>query len=175
MSVARTSQFVSFKLEGKLYGLDIRVVTEIHPNVAIVPVPLAPPHIRGLVNIRGQVVLVMDIAVIFGRSPRPVTGKSQIVILKTSSEIRKVRGLPDEFEPESFGNKAIGFLVDRIGDVVTVSDRQMRAVPPQIEANNARFIRGVANPDGAFQVILDAAELIRARVAPENVVPIGGV
>ncbi|MHC4472673.1 MAG: chemotaxis protein CheW [Planctomycetota bacterium] len=154
------AEFVSFWLEGQLYGLDIRVVKEIDPNVDIVPVPLAPSHVRGLVNIRGQVVLVMDIAKIFGGPPRPITEESQIIILKTAPEIRNLRALGAEVDIAPFGEKPIGFLVDRIGDVVRVPARALKPAPPHLSEENARFVMGVANPDEEFQIILNAGDLI---------------
>ena len=61
----------------------------IHPDISITEVPLSKEHIRGLVNIRGQIVLVMDISVIFGHEPLSITDDSQLVILKTAQEISR--------------------------------------------------------------------------------------
>jgi purine-binding chemotaxis protein CheW len=154
------TEFVSFYLDERLYGLDIRYVKEIHPNVSIVPVPLSPPHLRGLVNIRGQVVLALDIAVIFGRPRRPITETSQIIILKTAAELRCVRGLPDGLDLGPFGDKPVGFLVDRIGDVVRVAPKALLPAPAHLGAENERFVSHVANPNGDLQIILDARELL---------------
>jgi len=154
------TEFVSFYLDERLYGLDIRFVKEIHPNVSIVPVPLSPDHIRGLVNIRGQVVLTMDISVVFGRSRRPFTDTSQVIILTTASEIRSVRGLPDGLDLGPFGDKPVGFLVDRIGDVTRVTRNSLMPAPAHLGVENERFVSHVANPDGDLQIILDARELL---------------
>jgi purine-binding chemotaxis protein CheW len=151
-------EFVSFWLDERLYGLDIHVVKEINPNVAIAPVPHAPPHVRGLVNIRGQVVLVMDIAKIFGGEQRPVTPESQVIILKTAAEIRNLRTLVAEIDATPFGDKPVGFLVDRIGDVVR--PETLKPAPPHLSEENSRFVLGVANPDGELQIILSAGNLI---------------
>jgi purine-binding chemotaxis protein CheW len=158
--VAGSRELVSFLLDGQLYGLDIRVVKEIHPNVSIVEVPLAPQHIRGLVNVRGQVVLVMDVAVVFGRKPRPILATSQIIILKTASEVRNVRSLRSDFDASPFGDKPVGFLVDDIGDVVQVPEGSLKPPPPHLVDANSRFVSGVANPDRELQIIIDARELV---------------
>ena len=159
--VAQDLQLVSFFLEERLYGLDIRIVKEINPNVTITPVPRTPPHIRGLVNIRGQVVLVMDIAVIFGRAPRPVTEDSQVVILKTAQELRNVRGLPDSFDTTVFGDKPIGFLIDRIADVTEVPGGRIEPAPPHLAETNAKCFAGVVRMGEGLQIILDAGEMLQ--------------
>jgi purine-binding chemotaxis protein CheW len=158
--VNEVRQFISFFLEDRLYGLDIRIVKEINTNTRLTEVPRTAPHIRGLVNIRGQVVLVMDIAVIFGRNPRPVTEMSQVVILKTAAEIRAARGLPASLDPTPFGDKAVSFLVDRIGDVTSVSSDAIEPVPAHVEEANARYFAGVIRQPEGIQMILDAGALL---------------
>lgn len=153
-------EFVSFELEGELYALDIRAVKEVNPNCRIAPVPRSPDNIRGLVNIRGQVVLVLDIAVTFGRDARPITRDSQIVILKTSQELKRIRGLSEAVAAERFSDKPIGFLVDRIGDVITVDAARIEDAPPHLAKCNARFVSGVVYMDDRLLIALDPAEML---------------
>lgn len=153
-------QFVSFFLEDRLYGLDIRVVKEITPSQRITAVPLTPAVVRGLVNIRGQVVLVMDLALIFGRSERPVTEESQIVILKTAAEINRVHGLGQEVDGTLFGDKPTGFIVDNIGDVTSVTAAELKPPPPHLDQANARYFKGVVRRDPDLQIVLDAGAIL---------------
>jgi purine-binding chemotaxis protein CheW len=158
--VKETRQYVSFYLDNRLYGLDIRIVKEINPNTNLAEVPRAAPHIRGLVNIRGQVVLVMDIAVMFGRARRPVTEASQVVILKTAAEVRAAPAISVSLFLASFGDKPVGFLVDRIADVTTVSAEAVEPTPAHVEEANARYFSGVVRVPDGVQMILDAAALM---------------
>ena len=153
-------QLVSFYLEGRLYGLDIRVVKEINPNVDIARVPRTPDHIRGVVNVRGQVVLVIDISVVLGRAPRPVEAESHIVILKTASELGRVESLRSWDGLERFGDKPIAFLVDRIGDVVAFRADEVEPAPPHLTEASSRYVEGVVRHDGEAQVLLSAEELL---------------
>lgn len=153
-------QLVTFEVNGNLYGLDIRTVKEINPTVEITRVPRTSLHIRGLVNIRGEVVLVLDVAVILGGTPQSVGETSQVVILKTSEEIRKVRGLDDEVDPRPFGDKPVGFLVDRIGDVISVPAGQLEPTPPHVAEARARCYHGVVQLGGALLVMLDPCEML---------------
>lgn len=155
-----TRQYVSFELDGRLFGLDIRIVKEVNPNTRIAHVPRSPAHIRGLVNIRGQVVLVVDVSVVFGRGARPITESSQIVILKTTQEIQANRNLDGSVSPGWFSDKPLGFLVDRIGDVLTVERGELSPPPPHLEEAISRFVEGVVGVDDRLLVVLNAAEML---------------
>lgn len=155
-----TRQYVSFELDRGLYGFDIQTVKEVNPTTQITLVPRSLPHVRGLVNIRGQVVLVIDIAVLLGRGLRPVTGSSQVVILKTSQEIRRVRALARDLSPERFPDKPVGFLVDRIGDVVTVEEGRLEATPPHLGECEAKYVQGVMHLEDRLMVVLNAVEML---------------
>jgi purine-binding chemotaxis protein CheW len=152
-------QYVSFELDRGLYGFDIQTVKEVNPSTHITFVPRSPQHIRGLVNIRGQVVLVIDIAVLLDRGLRPITASSQVVILKTAQEIRRVRSLAKELSPEQFPDKPVGFLVDRIGDVITVDDGRLEAPPPHLRDGEARYVQGVVHVEDRLLVVLNAVEM----------------
>jgi purine-binding chemotaxis protein CheW len=155
-----TRQYVSFELDGGLYGFDIQTVKEVNPSTHVTFVPRSPPHIRGLVNIRGQVVLVIDIAVLLGRGLRPITSSSQVVILKTCQEIRRVRSLAKDLSPERFPDKPVGFLVDRIGDVVAVEEGRLQATPPHLDEGEAKYVQGVVHLDNRLLVVLNAVEML---------------
>jgi len=152
-------QFVSFMVDGHLYGLDIRLVKEVNPNTNITPVPRSPKHIRGVVNIRGQVVLVTDIGVIFGGSFRPITPDSHIIILKTSQEICRVAGT-EHIQDERFGDKPTSFVVDQIGDVVSSEEKEIDPPPMHLDRTNAKFFQGVLRLETGILSILHAAEML---------------
>jgi len=158
--MANNLQIVSFYIEEQFFGMDIRVVKEINPTTNICLVPRTPAHLRGLVNIRGQVVLVMDIAVMFGRAPRPITENSQIVILKTASEIQNAKNLEAEDAYSLFGDKPLGVLVDKIGDVIEVPAKELEPVPRHIEEAKTRFFSGVVNLEEDLLMLLKASEIL---------------
>ena len=166
-------QFVSFYLDRFLYGFDIRIIKEVNPTLEISPVPRTPPHIRGLVNIRGQVVLVMDIAVTFGRSPRPITSESKIIILKTDAELRKVRDYESVRTYSLAGDKPVGLLVDKIGDVISIPRLDLEAAPHHLEELRARYFFGVARIEGELLMILDAGKLLSDSPATAFVSSVG--
>ena len=153
-------QFVSFRIEGDLYGFDIRIVKEVYPQTDIMGVPLADRKIRGLINIRGQIVLVIDIAVLFGRSPRPVTPDSQLVIVKTRQELELMHGMVDQVPDGAWSDKPVAFLVDGIGDVLTVERTRIDRVPPHLSEKKAVYLEGVCRIDDELLIILAAQQLL---------------
>lgn len=158
--MARTLQFVSFFLDGQLYGLDIRLIKEVNPNTEITPVPRTPRSVRGLVNVRGQVVLVIDIAAVFGRPSRPITPDSQVVILKTAHELAGLREPGDELDAERLGERPVGFLIDGVGDVVTIPIDEVKPPPLHLDDGRSRYYAGVVRVDERLLVILNAGELL---------------
>lgn len=154
------NNFVTFYVEDRTFGFDIMIVKEINPNVNINPVPLCDNYIRGLVNIRGQVVLVMDIAVMLGRGPRPITEESQIIILKNHREISAIKGLDPDIDVHAFGDKPIGLIVDRIGEVIPIKRDAIEPPPRHLDEKNSRFFRGVVRLGKNLLVILNAEAMI---------------
>ncbi len=158
--MARLMQYVTFYLDEKLYGLDIRFVDEVNPNVKIMDVPLSDPHIRGVVNIRGQVALVIDIMVIFGYAQRPVFDSSHIIILKTKQDLFRIKNVYSEIDLGGFGDKPVGFLTDMIGDVISVSTDKIENPTRNIEKADSQFINGIVKLKENLLIIIDPNKLL---------------
>jgi len=139
----RPQQFVSFHLHGGLFGFDIRIVKEITAAEHITPVPLKVRDVNGVVNIRGQVVVVLDIGVSLGGPEQRITENSQIIILKTSSEIASVSDYNPDFDIDAVGSIPVGFLVNAIGDIVTTEHYQIEAPPTNLPTIYRPFVDGV--------------------------------
>lgn len=149
-----TMQLVSFFLDSSHFGMDIRYIKEVNHTIQITRVPLSPPSVRGLVNIRGQVCLVLDIYVTFGRKPRPITPDSRLVIMKTIQELRMLRGFDNDARFDFFGDKPIGFIVDSIGDLITVEKGALEATPPHLDEEFAKFVDGVVRLKDSLVIVL---------------------
>jgi purine-binding chemotaxis protein CheW len=103
------NHYCTFRLAGALYGFDIRAVREVSPHTVFTTIPHAPPEVRGYVNLRGQIFLVLDLRRLLGLESAPVTSLSRLLLFKPSAG-------------ESFG-----VLVDEIGDIVSVPADQTEA------------------------------------------------
>ena len=120
--------------------MDIRTVREIIQHAAMTVVPLMPNFVRGVINLRGAVVPVIDLQSRFGRSTTLVGKKTCIVIFDASSEGEKME---------------LGLMVDAVSEVIEIEPSQIEP-PPQFGTSIQReFIRGMGKVDGEFIVILE--------------------
>lgn len=140
-SPARTTQqYLTFSLGDEVFAMDIRSVREIIQHAAMTAVPLMPNFVRGVINLRGAVVPVIDLQARFGRPPASVGKRTCIVIFDASRD----------------GEKAeLGLLVDAVYEVVDIAATNIEP-PPQFGTSIQRdFIRGLGKVEGEFVVILE--------------------
>ncbi|MDD3618918.1 MAG: chemotaxis protein CheW [Desulfobulbaceae bacterium] len=148
---SRTHRYCTFRLSGRLFGVDIRDVKEINTEINITPIFHAPREIKGYINIRGQIYLLFDLRAIFSLPEKDLDKDSRVVL----------------FMPE-IGNLC-GILVDSIEDVISVGEdlienrrRQEREAPDGIERRNADIGEGVCKLRDELLIILNAERLVRS-------------
>lgn len=156
----RLQQFISFKLQEGVFGFDIRLVKEITPAIQTTPVPLKTRDVSGVVNIRGQVVVVLDIGLSLGGAEQVITDDSQIIILKTTRELESVSDFTPNFSMESVGEIPVGFLVESVGDIVAVDPSCIEEAPPHLIEKYRSFVEGVVRQESAPLVVLNAGEIL---------------
>ena len=152
------SQYSTFRLGDRLFGLDLMMIREINRILDITPVPHARRHIRGLINLRGQIVTILDLGVRLGLERQEIGEESHNIILKTTAELAAVRR---EGEPEcTTSPDLVGFLVDSIGDVVEADEATIE--PPSANVGEAEggFLSGVIKTDAGLLVLLDIGEVL---------------
>jgi purine-binding chemotaxis protein CheW len=159
-SMDREMQIVSFYIGDSLYGLDIRYVKEVHAFSGVTNVPLNLPHISGLVNIRGQIVLVIDTPIIFGDGQTQPGSDTHLIIFKTAQELEKNRMITPGTDWYKLMDKPIALLVDRIGDILTVPAANIEDPPQHMDETRAKFVRYVVKTDTFFLIVLDPERLI---------------
>ncbi len=144
-------RYCTFRLSGRLYGVDIEDVKEINTEVNFTPIFHASREIKGYINIRGQIYLLLDLREIFGFESKEVDDTSRVVLF-----------MPSVGEP-------FGVLVDSIEDVVTVNEnmienrrKQDQQAPEGVERRAADVGEGVCKLENELLVILDAERLLNA-------------
>jgi purine-binding chemotaxis protein CheW len=144
-------RYCSFRLAGRLYGVDIRDVKEINTEINFTPIFHATKEIKGYINIRGQIYLLLDPREIFGFPNKQIDESNRVVLFMTEV------------------GDLCGILVDSIEDVVTVDEslienrrRQEREVPEGIERRAADVGEGVCKLENELLIILDARRLVQA-------------
>lgn len=115
-------QFCTFHVNDLFLGIEVERVQEVLRNWDITPVPTAPPSIRGLINLRGQIVTAVDLRIRFG-------------IAEQADEAPTVLVLDTEAEP-------LSLVVDRTGDVVEVDEQSFEKPPDTLQGESRRLIRG---------------------------------
>ena len=135
------SQWVTFRLGDEIYGIDVLKVQEVLRITEISPVPGAPGYVLGIINLRGNVVTVIDARDRFGLSPKETDDSSRIIVV-------------DAFE------KVIGLLVDNVSEVAYVPNSKIE-ISPNVGADEGnKYVSGVFNRDGELLIMVDLAKLI---------------
>ncbi|MEI8171078.1 MAG: chemotaxis protein CheW [Rhodoferax sp.] len=133
-------QYLTFVLSSEVFAMDIRCVREIIQHGAMTAVPLMPNFVRGVINLRGAVVPVIDLQARFGREQARVGNKTCIIVIDVSRENEKME---------------LGLMVDAVSEVIDISKSQIEP-PPQFGTTIQRdFIQGLGKVNGEFVVILD--------------------
>ena len=137
------SQWVTFRLGDEIYGIDVLQVQEVLRITEISPVPGAPNHVLGIINLRGNVVTVIDARNRFGLAPKETDDSSRIVVV-------------DAYE------KVVGLLVDNVSEVAYVPNSQIEMAPNVGTDEGNKFVSGVSNRDGELLIMVDLAKLINS-------------
>lgn len=138
--ITETSQYLSFKLDQEIYSLDISQVREVLDFTDITRVPRMPEFMRGVINLRGGVVPVVDLRLKFGLPSTDKTVDTCIIILEISLESETT---------------VLGALADSVQEVMTLDPDQIEP-PPRIGTRlNTEFIKGMGKRSDEFVIILD--------------------
>jgi purine-binding chemotaxis protein CheW len=139
--VQDSQQFLTFLLEDQEYGLEIFKIREIRGYAPITPIPNVPPHVRGVMNLRGTVLPVVDLRMKFHLQPVEYS-KFTVIVIAT------------------VGDKTVGLLVDAVSDVLMVPKDSIREAPDFGSAVDTRFISGVFQSKERLTVALNLEELL---------------
>lgn len=152
-------QIAAFRLGTKTYGVDILLVKEVHRHMAVDSVPGAPPHLAGLMNLRGRVVTVIDPGVCLALNRDRDPERRQLLILKTDRELQPfVRdGRLEAVEP---GEDIVGLLIDGMEDVFTAEETEILPPPPHLSETEAELIHGVIKRGDDLVMLLKLTSLL---------------
>lgn len=136
-------KFLTFYIGGELLGIDVSLVKEITRNIEYTPLLNGKKNIKGLMNLRGNIVTIFDLEQILGKKTGNEFSNSQCIVLKTKS------------------NEQLGFLVDKTGDVIEVKKESFCELPEDIiEAKNS-FISSVIKDKDQLLKIVDFSKIVQ--------------
>ncbi|MBO3275745.1 chemotaxis protein CheW [Pseudomonas schmalbachii] len=134
-------QWVTFRLDNETYGINVMQVQEVLRYSEIAPVPGAPSYVLGIINLRGNVVTVIDTRQRFGLEPAPVTDNTRIVIIEADRQV-------------------VGILVDSVAEVIYLRQSEIETAPNVGNDESAKFIQGVCNKNGVLLILVDLEKML---------------
>ncbi len=136
-------QFATFYCDRSWFGIDVTVVQEINRILSITRIPLAQSFIRGVINLRGDVVTLLDLRVLLGMNPSNPTHRSRNIVIKVDGEL-------------------FGLWVDSVSDIVTVPSQSVLSTPSNLNSVQSKLIQGVVQVDSKLLMMLDPIEILSA-------------
>jgi purine-binding chemotaxis protein CheW len=141
----QTGQYLTFMLGGEVFAMGILAIKEIIEYANLTEVPMMPGYVRGVINLRGSVVPVVDLSVRFGKQPSPVTKRTCIVII----------------EIEATGERHdIGVVVDAVNAVLDIPASEIEPPPAFGTRIRTDFIQGMGKVNGKFVILLDVNHVL---------------
>jgi len=134
-------RWVTFFLSQEKYGINVMQVQEVLRVTEIAPVPGAPDYVLGIINLRGNVVTVIDTRQRFGLESKDVDDSSRIVIVES-------------------GDQVVGILVDSVAEVIDLQLSEIESAPNVGTEDSTRFIQGVASQQDELLIIIDLNKLL---------------
>ncbi len=129
-------QITCFQIGEVLCGIDIRYVQEINKKMNVTQVPLSQDYIKGIMNLRGQIVTVIDLGKKLGMSPVKSSDETRITIVNWNEEF-------------------VGLMVDKIYDVISVGQQEVMPPPSNIKGAKGKYFHGVIKKDSDLIGILE--------------------
>jgi len=140
-------KFLTFRLADEVYGIGIQEVQEIVGMLPVTRVPKMPAHVRGVVNLRGRIIPVIDLGWRFGLAPTPDTEVTCIIVVQVAG---------------GSGPVTVGFIVDAVREVVEIVDDQIEPVPDLGVACDSALIRGMGKLEQLVVMLLDIDQVLTA-------------
>jgi len=133
-------KYLTFKLGNESYGIEIRYVTEIIGIQTITDVPELPEYIRGIINLRGKIIPVMDVRLRFKKPFRDYNDRTCIIVI-------------------AIEDTAIGLIVDSVSEVLSIPDSEI-VQPPEYTKMTNRYIQGIGKTGEEVKLLLNCSKLL---------------
>lgn len=149
-ATAAPGKYLTFALGDEEYGLPVLKVREIIKMMDVTSVPQMPAHVRGVINLRGKVIPVIDLRLKFGLDGLDATDHTCIIVVQVELNGRRVM---------------LGIIVDRVSEVLNVSTEEIEAPPDFGERLDTQFMQGLAKVKGRVKILLELDQVLGADAA----------
>lgn len=133
-------RYLTFNLGEEVFGLEIRYVTEIIGMQPITKIPEVPDYIKGIINLRGKIIPVIDMRLKFGKESIDYDDRTCIVVIDTQEMV-------------------VGLIVDKVSEVMTIDDQDVVPPPSERTGIRNRYIQGIGKIEGNVKLLLDCKKL----------------
>lgn len=142
-------KFLTFVLGNEVYGLEIQYVTEIIGGIqAITEVPELPPYVKGIINLRGKIIPVIDVRLRFNKAPKEYNDRTCVIVI----DIRDI---------------SVGLIVDAVAEVMNIPEEEIVPPPEVSKGVQNRYIRGIGKVGSEVKLLLDCEKLISEQEVEE--------
>ncbi|MFT4720581.1 MAG: purine-binding chemotaxis protein CheW [Candidatus Azotimanducaceae bacterium] len=145
-SIDAVDQYLTFIMDNEEYGVDILAVKEIRNWDSATPIPRAPPHVRGVINLRGTIIPIIDLRQCFGMAAIEYGPLTVVLVLQVTT----------------MGNdsREVGIVVDAVSDVYSLDSADIKPAPQMSDQLNTSFIRGLVTIKEHMVILLDIDNLL---------------
>jgi purine-binding chemotaxis protein CheW len=134
-------RYLTFSLDKESYGIDIRYVTEIIGIQTITPIPELPEYVKGIINLRGKIIPVLDVRLRFKKEPKEYNDRTCIIVVDLM-------------------DLSIGLIVDNVSEVLSIKVQDI-VDPPQMKKESAnRYIKGIGKVGNEVKLLLNCEKLL---------------
>jgi purine-binding chemotaxis protein CheW len=148
-AIAGLSQFISFAISDDQYGVDIMAVREIKGWSQITQIPKQPDYMRGVLNLRGIMVPIIDLRCRFGQGMTEATPLHIVIVVQ-------------------IGTRHVGLLADRVLDIVAINASQIQPVPRIAQGSRADFLSGLVTIESGMIALIDLSHLLSLSLNDEG-------
>jgi len=134
-------RFLTFSLGKETYGIEIKYVTEIIGIQAITEIPELPEYIKGIINLRGKIIPVMDVRLRFKKEPRAYNDRTCVIVI----DIKDI---------------SIGLIVDSVSEVLSIPEQDIVEPPQMNRGFNNRYIKKIGKVGNDVKLLLDGEKLL---------------
>ncbi len=137
----QTGRYLTFSIGDVLFGIEMQYITEIIGMQKITELPDMPAYMKGIINLRGKIIPVLDVRVLFGKDVREFDDRTCIIVID-------IAGIP------------IGLIVDRVSEVITIPTNDVSEVPKANRGQNSGFVKNIGKTENGVVLILDCEQLL---------------
>jgi purine-binding chemotaxis protein CheW len=148
--VAPAGKYLTFALASEEYGVSVLKVREIIKMMGLTTVPQVPGHVKGVINLRGKVIPVVDLRVKFRLPVAEYSGRTCIIVVEVEIDSRRVM---------------LGVIVDWVSEVLNLATEEIDTTPDFGERFETRYMQGVAKIKGTVKILLDLDRILAADIA----------